>query len=649
MSDATQAPAVRRFGAFEINLRAGELRKNGMRLRLSGQPFQILAVLTERPGELVTREELHSKLWRADTFVDFDHGLNNAVNRIREVLDDSSDTPRYIETIPRRGYRFIAPVTEVGLSAAAEAQSSGAAPGRVSAAPFGASPVASSGTSSGSARFSSRAAVLLAGLLLLAIFAVGVAFYRGHNKPAKQPSIRSLAVLPLENLSGDPTQEYLADGLTEELIGRLAAIHNLRVVSRTSVMQFRGTKKAVPEIGKTLGVDAIVEGSVMRDGNRIRVHAQLIRAATDEHFWSETYDRELQDVLTLESEVAQSIAEKVEVTASGEEHQRLANARSVSPEVYEAYLKGRFSLSHYKNRGDIEKSIQYFEEATQRDPTFAPAYASLANAYLQLRTILIGDAPAPLTPKIMNAARKALELDPELVDAHLALADLQEANWQWAEAGAEYKRAIELNPNNAAAHLAMAMWLLSQGRTGEALEWARRGRELDPFAVSGDDLSWILFCSHHYDEAIRELRSALSVSPDDPGVLWHLGYSLIASGHPEQAIPFLEKAVEISNRGPGPIGVLIRAYAHAGRTADALRLLEELKRRSRTGYIPAAAFVNAYLGLGDNQNALLWLDTACDEHSNIIQFLKVHPHFDPLRNDPHFVRLVHRVGLDHAE
>src|SRR5215469_8054835 len=318
MADATQALAVRRFGAFEINLQSGELRKNGIRLRLSGQPFQVLAVLIERAGEAVTREELQSKLWSADTFVDFDHGLNNAVARIREVLDDSSDTPRYVETIPRRGYRFIAPLTDVRLAAVnpSSAESSVSPPIEITRP-------GNSGSSVHPAekRFTSfRLMILLGGVLALFSFAFMV--YRNRNGVVigpKQPAIKSLAVLPLKNLSGDPAQEYFADGMTEALIGHLSAIHDLRVTSRTSVMRFKDTQLSVPDIARTLSVDAIVEGSVIREGNRIRVHAQLIRGATDEHFWSEAHDRELRDVLGLQSDVAESIARRVEVTVTGEE------------------------------------------------------------------------------------------------------------------------------------------------------------------------------------------------------------------------------------------------------------------------------------------------------------------------------------------
>jgi len=644
MPDATHAPPVRRFGPFDINLHSGELRKNGMRLRLSGQPFQVLAVLVERPGEVVTREELHSKLWPVDTFVDFDHGLNNAVARIREVLDDSSDTPRYVETIPRRGYRFIAPLADVrSATVPAPAAESKISPTHEITRPR----ALASSVLPGQKRFASIGLrALLGGAAVLAFFTVVLVQYRGGAKGRKQIAIKSLAVLPLKNLSGDPTQEYLADGMTEALIGRLSGIHDLRVISRTSAMHFKDTQLAVPEIARTLGVDAIVEGSVIREGGRIRVHAQLIRAATDEHFWSETYDRELPDVLTLQSEVAESIARKVEVTITGEEHARLTAARSVSPEVYESYLKGRFAKSN--NRAEIEESIAHFEEAIRKDATFAPAYVGLADAYDNLGLVFIGVPPGEVRPKVISAARKALELDPELAEAHVLLADVYQKQWQWSDAEAEYKQALELKPNEAAAHLGFASWLLCQGRTEEALAWARRARELDPVGTTGTGIGGILFYARRYDEAIRELRSALAIRPDDALALWYVGFALIAKGQPEQAIPALEKAVSISDRSPGVIGVLVRAYAQAGRRPDALRLLAELKRRRQAGYIPAAAFVNAYLGLGEHDEAFAWLEPAYKEQSNILQFLKVHPYFDPLRDDPRFKDLLHRVGLDQS-
>jgi TolB-like protein/tetratricopeptide (TPR) repeat protein len=461
-----------------------------------------------------------------------------------------------------------------------------------------------------------------------------------------QPRIRSIAVLPLRNLSGDPAQDYLADGITEAVIGRLANIHDLRVTSHTSVMRFKNPQVSIPEIAKTLGVDAVVEGSVIKEGDRIRVTAQLIRGPTDTHFWSETYDREMRDALTLESELAQSIAEKVEVTVTGEEHQRLAAARLIAPEVYESYLKGRFVLREGR-RAKVEESIPYFEDALNRDATFAPAYLGLAEAYTILGTVAAGVAPEATRPKVTSFARKALALDPDLVEAHVMLANVLQEEWHWREAEAEYRRALELNPNNAEANSWFALWLLCQGRTDEAVARIERARALDPFEVSGGivSVSWILFQARRYDDAIRESNNALSLNPDNGGVLTGLGFALIADNKASDAIPVLEKAVSLTSGSPAAVGILIRAYAHAGRRGDALQLLAELKRRAKAGYIPAGAFVNAYLGLGDNEQAFYWLEQAYKEQSNILQFLKTHPYFDPIRSDPRFADLVRRVGL----
>jgi pentatricopeptide repeat protein len=311
--------------------------------------------------------------------------------------------------------------------------------------------------------------------------------------------------------------------------------------------------------------------------------------------------------------------------------------------VYESYLKGRFAFGQ-GNKDGIEQSIRDFEDALNKDATFAPAYLGLANAYTDLGTVFAGVSPEATRPKVMSFARKALALDPDLVEAHVALANVLQEEWHWAEAEAEYRRALELGPNDADAHSAFALWLLCQGRTDEAVAFVERARELDPVGVSGDDVSWILFQARRYDDAIRESRSALALQPNNAGNLFGLGFALIARNKPADAIPVLEKAVSLSG-SPAAIGILIRAYAHAGRRSDALRLLAELKRRKKAGYIPAGAFVNAYLGLGDNEQAFYWLEQAYREQSNILQWLKTHPYFDPIRGDPRFTDLVRRVGL----
>ena len=624
------------FADFTLDQSRYRLQQGERILRLEKLPMELLILLVERRGELVSREEIAGRLWGKDVFLDLDRSINTAINKVRVVLRDDPEKPRFIETVVGKGYRFSAPVVCNGDSHPLVRPLSTPAQTDPNAAVL----------STKVRTLSTRLKVLMGGVAVVALFTAALMLSRGSGaKGTMQPAIKSLAVLPLKNLSGDPTQEYLADGMTEELIGRLAAIHNLRVISRTSVMRFKDTQLSVPEIGKTLGVDAVVEGSVIREGSTIRVHAQLIRAATDEHFWSESYDRNLRDVLALQSDVAQAIARKVEVTVSGEEHNRLAAVHPVSPEVYEDYLRGRFALAKSNRRTNAEESIPHFNEAIRKDPTFAPSYMGLADAYAELTTVFLGGEAKKERPKATLAARKALELDPELVEAHVLLAAMAKEQWRWAEAEAEYRRALKLSPNNAEAHSQFAFWLVSQGRTEEAVTSCRRARELDPLAVSGSELAWMLFYARRYDDAVQELRSVLAVTPDDAYALWILGFALIANHHPEEAVPVLEKGVTASDRSPAMIGLLVHAYAKAGRRADALRLLEELKRRKQTGYVPAAAFVKAHLGLGEYDQAFFWLEEAYKEQSNILQFLKVHPMFDPIRGDPRFADLVRRVGL----
>jgi TolB-like protein/DNA-binding winged helix-turn-helix (wHTH) protein/tetratricopeptide (TPR) repeat protein len=632
-----------RFGAFEVDLRSGELYKDGIRLKLQDQPFQVLALLLEHPGDVVTREELRQKLWPADTFIDFDTGVNSAIKKLRDVLSDSAERPRYIETLPRRGYRFIAPLAEITPSAplplpTPSEVSSGDKIAQVGPMDLPALSVTTR------ARFSFFRSPVFLGLALLVLGTCGLVFYLSNvAKHASRPAIRSLAVLPLQNLSGDPTQQYLADGMTEELIGSLSGIHDLRVISRTSVMRFKDSKLSVQEIAKTLGVDALVEGSVIREGNRIRVHAQLIRAATDEHFWSEAYDRDVRGVLALESDVAQAIAQKVEVTVTGEEHSRLVATRNVSPEVYESYLKGRFTKIN--TRAEVEQSIAYYQDAIDKDPTFAPAYVGLAASYNSLAGVFRGVPPSEVRPKVLNAVQKALELDPDIAQAHAILAHVYVEQLQWSAARAEYKRALELNPNDSAAQRGLATWLMCQGHMDEALAWSRRAREVDPL-VRHPGTGQILYYARRYDEAIRELRTVLAVRPDDAAVLWLFGLVLLSNHQAQEAIPVLEKAASLSDRSPGVVGVLVQAYDEAGRRADALRCLDELKRRLKTGYVPPAAFVLAYLGLGERDQALAWFERGYQEQAGFLMFLKIEPLFDPVRDDPRFKDLLHRAGLD---
>jgi len=645
---------------------------------LTPKAVETLLVLIEHRDRVVPKDELLKLLW-PDSFVE-ESNLSQNIFLLRKALGDTVQERRYILTVPGRGYQFMGTVQEIREKREEEESAPVESPSPLGSGPLqsGAqeqkpAPESDTGIADTSSEiplrerpfpsqaqriaepavlsaqkqaFSMRLIVLLGIVAMATVVVMVLVLHRSGPKATAQSSIKSIAVLPLKNLSGDPTQEYLADGMTEAVIGRLSAIHDLRVISRTSVMRFKDTQLSAPEIARMLGVDALVEGSVIREGSRIRVNAQLIRGLTDEHFWSEAYDRELRDILSLESDVAQSIARKVEVTVTGKEHERLTIARSVSPEVYESYLRGRFALNKGYNKASLEESIRYFDEAIKRDSAFAPAYGGLATAYRHLGSVIVGVPPTETRPKVLSAARKALELDPELAEAHVRLADLDQQLFQWNDAEAEYKRALELKPNDAATHLTFAFWLICQGRAEEAIAWSQRAREVELRGSSGFGLGSILFYARHYDEATEELRSALAVRPEDASTLWYLGFVLIAQGRPEEAIPVLEKALAVSDRSPAIIGVLVRAYAFAGRRADALHLLAELKKRKQANYIPAAAFVHAYLGLGEYDEAFVWFEQAYQEQSNMLQFLKVHPFYDPVREDPRFKDLVRRVGLN---
>ncbi|KAA6457236.1 tetratricopeptide repeat protein [Acidobacteria bacterium AB60] len=634
------------FGeGFDFDLRPRRLRRGTRVLKLERIPLEILLLLLEHPGEIVRREDIAARVWGHDVFLDTDNSIRGAIRKIRAVLKDDPEQPRFIQTVTGQGYRFIAPVAvrpQAAPAAAPEPPIPLSSPAEIAPPePATVAPPAPAASAPPRRRLLPALAAALALAIVLLVFVLPA---RRHPAPAPL-TIRSLAVLPLNNLSSDPTQDYLADEMTEELIGRLAAIHNLRVISRTSVTQFKAQRPTVPEIARRLSVDAVVEGSIIREGNRVRVHAQLIRAANDEHLWSETYDRELGDVLALESDVAQAIASKVEVTLSGQEHERLAATHKLSPEAYESYLKGVYT--NRNTRAGMEQSIAFFEDAIRKDSTFAPAYLGLASAYSSLSTVYAGAPPRESRLKLVAAAQKALELDPRLAGAHVLLAEASQRQFLWDQTGAEYQRALDLEPNNVEANRGMASYLICRGNTSEGLIRAQHAGELDPLNVNGlvGD-GFLFFLARRYDDSLQILNEALAVKPDDAVAHWFLGYNLIAKGQPQQAIPELERAVILSDRSPAVLGVLIRAYAHAGRRADALRILDELKRRSRTGYIPAGAFINAYLGLGDTEQAFVWLERGYEEKSGIMPLLKVHPHFDPIRNDPRFASLLHRVGLD---
>jgi TolB-like protein/DNA-binding winged helix-turn-helix (wHTH) protein/Tfp pilus assembly protein PilF len=633
MPDAPQVPAVRRFGSFEIHLQSGELRKNGVRFRLSGQPFQVLVALVERPGEMVAREELHSKLWPADTFVDFDHGLNNAVARIREVLDDSSDTPRYVETVPRRGYRFIAPLNLAPFppeAAIVEATK----------------PPSDSGRLSQPHRL--RLWPLLAGATLVAVTVMGWTWRMPMASilHPRTPVIHSLAVLPLENLSGDSSQEYFADGMTDALITNLAQIGTLRVVSRTSVMRYKASRKALPDIARELGVDGIVEGTVLRSGGRVRITSQLIYAPSDQHLWAHSYERDIRDVVSLQGEVAQAIAGEVRAAISPEQRERFSAEATVNPKAYEAYLKGRYFWNKRTQEG-LQKAMEYFQQAVDQDPSYAPAYSGLADTCFPL--INWGWlSTREAIPKAKAAALKAVELDERLAEAHVSLGIVKFAfDWDWPEAGRHFERALALNPAYPPAHVWHSDYLLVFGRPDEALAEMKRTVDLDPVSPElSHHMAWQLGVIGRRDEAIAQELKTLEMDPGFPPAHAVLASAYAGKGMFPEALAEAEKISALSP--DSNVAISTRAYIHArsGERSRALQGLEVLKALSKRKYVPSYDFALLYLRLGDQDQAYRWLEKAYEERSSYLPWLKVNVAWAPVRDDPRFKDLLHRVGLD---
>lgn len=631
------SPVRLRFGVFEVDLRAGELRKHGVRLRLQEQPFQVLAMLLERPGETVTREELRNRLWTTDTFVDFDHGLNKAVNRIRDALGDSATSPRFVETVARRGYRFIADVAaaERGPIARPESRTGDIAPVEdESVAPVGAP--ASPG------RWRRPYRWTISGVALL-VAAIVVAWAVQSRAPQPAP-IRSLAVLPLENLSGDDSQEYFADGMTDELIATLGQISALRVISRTSVMAYKRARKPLPQIARELNVDAVVEGTVLRSGGQVRITAQLIDGRDDKHLWSDSYDGDLRDTLTLQNKVARAIAEQIRINLNTQEQATLKHGKVVDPQAYEAYLKGRYFWNK-RTSDNLEKAVEYFNQAIERDPNYAQAYSGLADTYA-----LLGDweygvlAPREAFPRAKAAAIKALLLDNTLGEAHTSLAFcLDGFDWDLKSADREFRRGIELNPGYATAHHWYAWHLSLLGRNDDALAEMKRARNLDPLSlIINADLAELLLIAHFTDESIQQSRTTIEMEATFPLAHNQLALAYLQRQEHDEAIAELQKAVQLSAGSPTSTANLARAFAVSGRRREALQLLGDLKKGSRATS-NASEIAVVYAALGDNDQAMTWLEKGYEERFNPGVLLR--PGFDPLRADRRFQDIERRVGV----
>jgi TolB-like protein/Flp pilus assembly protein TadD len=576
VKESAQSRRTVKFGAFEADLAARELRKNGTKIRLQDQPFQVLALLLENPGQVVTREELRLKLWPADTFVDFDNGLNTCINKIREALGDTAEKSRVVETLPRRGYRFI-----------------------------GAQPTVAGG--------------------------------------AKH--IESLVVLPLQNLSRDPEQEYFADGLTEALITNLAKISALRVVSRTSAMVYKGARKPIAEIAQELGVGAVVEGTVQRSGDRVRISAQLIQVATDSHVWAESYERDLRDVLALEAEVARAIASEIRVKLTPQERVQLAKARLVDPQTYEFYLMGRYHWNKRTLEG-LTKAAVHFQQAIDCDPTYAAAYAGLADSASRL-CWWIDSTPDEACLRGKAAALKAIELDSTLAEGYAALwFPLLSFDYNISAAEEAVERAIELDPQNAFALQGRACCLMARGRAEEGFAEALAAAHREPFTMV---LQWNAalfgYIARQYDEAVALCQKGLELDPKFAPFHWTLSLAYVQTQSHGQAVDHMEEAVRLSDRLAYFLGGLGYVYGAVGKREGALRIVAELEDLSRQRHVSPFWRGMIYSALAESDEAIRWLERARLDHAPWMIYLKAPPWFDNLRSDSRYYTLLQRMNI----
>jgi TolB-like protein/Flp pilus assembly protein TadD len=602
---------------------------------------------------------LRERLWPGDTFVDFDHGLNNAVMRLREVLGDSSDHPRFIETLPRRGYRFIAPVelrkpvsTDVPVP-----QPATGLPVVPTLAVANEAPLSEAGLLRGIfdregkrslalPRIAVLAAAVLAGSALIS--GVTVHYVRGVNaSKGKANHSSSLVVLPLENLSGDRDQDYFADGMTDDLIANLAKIRSLRVISRSTAMAYKGTHKPLPQIANELNVDAVVEGTVMRVGNRVRITAELVQVSTDHHLWADTYESPIGDVLALQNRVSSAIADEIRINLTEEDKERLAKKPAVGPEAYEDYLKGRYYWNKRSGEG-FTKAIGYFEQATRRDPQYALAYAGLADCYGIIGATIYGSVPAAeAAPKAKAAAVRALEIDPSLAEAETSLATAKfNYDWDWAGAAEGFRRAIQLDPAYATAYQRYSLYLIALGRFDDSFEQIKKARDLEPLSISiNASFGWRLYLAREFDRSIVQLQDTLEMDPSYEWAHLILGQAYEEKSEFDLAIAELQQAVELSHSSPLMISALAHAYALSGNHLEAMKLLAQLNAQSKKKYVSPFYVATVYLGLGKDELAMDWLEKAYADRSNGLVFLKVEPELDPLRSNPRFISLQHKLNF----
>jgi TolB-like protein/DNA-binding winged helix-turn-helix (wHTH) protein/Tfp pilus assembly protein PilF len=643
MASSQPSSAILCFGPYELDPAAGRLLKSGIPIKLQPQPFRVLLLLTERAGQVVTRAEIRQCVWGDSTFVDFERGINFSINQIRGALCEGAEKPQYIETIPRRGYRFIG--TLVSGKDARAVPVAAATCGQIYEWPVDLGAVAAAPAAKSVARPTSisarRSTYLLAALGAALAIAVLVA-WQWHNRWQVTP-IRSLAVLPLQNLSGDAAQDYFADGVTDQLITDLGQFVSLRVISRTSIMQYKGVRKPLPQIARELDVDAVIEGTVLKSGNDVRITAQLIEASTDKHLWAQAYDGSLRDVLALQDEVARAIADQIRIKLTSEQETLLRRNRVVDPEAYADYLKGNY-LWNKRTSADLEKAITYFQQAIERDPKYPLAHAGLSQSY----ALLAGyDLPERDTlAKAEAEANKALELDPNLAEPQVTLGLIAENHrWEFADAERRYKLVTGLHPNYATGHHWLGEAYLVAGRFPEALGELQRAHELDPLSlmISSDAAS--VFCfARQYDRCLEQLSHILDLDANFTGA--HVWRALAYEGKGMFPEAILE--TQVARRGddtPRALALLAHAYAQSGDRLEAQSLLRELNERSAREYVNPWDFALVYTGLGNEEAALRWLERSYRARSPDMINLKIDFRFDLLRSDRRFQDLIRRIGL----
>ncbi len=628
---------VYRFGVFQANLAARELRKHGVRVRLPGQPFCILSMLLEKPGEVVTREEMRQRLWTADTFVDFEHSLNTAMKKLRAALGDSPENSRYVETVPRLGYRFIAPVEEISANERPAVETSGVAV-NVERAVKTEEP-------------RHRRGPLLLGIpaVLITVVAGYFAWSRPRVRPLPEGGRLMFAVLPFENLTGDSGQDYFSDGLTEEMIAQLGHLdpEHLGVIARTSVMHYKHRQEQLQQIGRDLAVQYVLEGSVRRDSGKVRISAQLVQMKDQTPVWSRQYDRELSGLLALQGEIAQEIADEIQPIL-GSDHKRITADRksTASPSSYEAYdlyLKGRYFWNK-RTKDSFQQAAEYFQQAIAKDPNYAQAYAGLADTFGLMSTWSLVPQNE-FMPKAREAALKALRIDASVAEAHTSLALVAENyDYDWQTAEKEFRQAIQLDPGYGTAHQWYAECLSFQGRFDEALAESERARQLDPLSVIiARDHGTILYFSRQYDRAIEQFRAVREMDPDFPRT------GALIEAHVQKG-QFATALAELGN--PRTYGDATWHWAYlayicgrAGQLERARHQLEKLEKLSRHEQVDPVTMSWAHLGMGNKEEALADLEKAYSEHFSIMTTLKVEPAYDALRGDPRFQDLLRRVGL----